>query len=656
MVKISHLILTLFIITTTTQKPQMVNRDSTSLFVYETTPFGKNSLFNCQVTIGRDNNYISCSGRRDLDEGGSGLNTVYNGNIIFPIDYTFGSPLNPQFFGFGIDGRAQSSFPTSSSLISFLEYLGNHLQTILTVGNGVATGNIRINYEIDATAVSLGKLTGTVEEAGDWNTGKIMEMGGNFLLKDKAGNKIHGLVGSNLITKISSFSWDVSIETSGPKPPLDMDRDPPSGNDPNMFVLTPDDLQYIPNSMITPGGGSSTLPVTNAASLGETSPGFTNLKITSNSKFSISCNGANHFLVAGEYSMDSEFTATLKAKADRSGAIGTDKVLFDSLNIIHNILYGYVITTPNLETIPNTRIWIFDLNLMDSYQGTLLDLRYSRIDLDMSGEGGVAPYVITSIPVYEDGTDFFIFPTGVNGENKPIIKIFKVDVLNCHNSCLSCDSANNPTACFSCFDLTKVVFPVTTGGKIGTCKIPCHTSCAECEETIIQKSSKCTSCPPGKFLAAETGPSFCGDCHEACNGCTVAFNDEKCLNCATGYIEDSNGKCVVDVWVNQRNIINLEEKKCGNFIVPGCVKCLQEESKGCESCQKGSGIEIREENSYCVPCPDPKCEVCRISRVGGRQCQKCFDGFKYDHAKQRCFIGVFVLGFFEFLSLLLVFW
>lgn len=227
---------------------------------------------------------------------------------------------------------------------------------------------------------------------------------------------------------------------------------------------------------------------------------------------------------------------------------------------------------------------------------------------------------------------------------------------SCHSDCGDCEVKEDQNSCKTCSDSNKEIAPAAEGDAFGPCKIPCDSSCQTCEESATDKANKCLTCPSGKFLGAEVAPSSCGDCHEACNGCTIAGDASKCSACATGY-KDNSGTCEKDSpggsgSGSDEDTFVLVSNTCGSIQIPGCEKCFENKIKGCERCQRRAGLEERDGVSYCVECPDDNCEICEMTEQG-RQCQQCMSGFKFNSQKQTCWIEIY-LWFTSLLGLILL--
>lgn len=178
----------------------------------------------------------------------------------------------------------------------------------------------------------------------------------------------------------------------------------------------------------------------------------------------------------------------------------------------------------------------------------------------------------------------------------------------------------------------------------------CHTNCRGC--SAMEDPTKCLGCSDqAKGLTIEGEASSCGNCHEVCDGCSVAGDKTKCLKCATGYVEKS-GACETEDR-NSTGKTQLATMICGNTTILGCELCSEDPKQGCQRCQRGAGIEIIDEFNSCINCPDPNCEICRMTRHG-RQCQKCFNGFHFDPIAQKCSLGIFTIGAIALLVWLLV--
>lgn len=127
-------------------------------------------------------------------------------------------------------------------------------------------------------------------------------------------------------------------------------------------------------------------------------------------------------------------------------------------------------------------------------------------------------------------------------------------------------------------------------------------------------------------------------------GCKKCKEDvtKGCSECEenTRYIEkDGLGRCEVFD----------SSLKCGKTLIPGCDYCADDKNNGCVSCVRGAGVIKQDGYGYCTFCMK-NCEICEETDEG-RQCQKCFDGFKFNQFTQECFgaLNRVVLYFIFFL-------
>lgn len=146
--------------------------------------------------------------------------------------------------------------------------------------------------------------------------------------------------------------------------------------------------------------------------------------------------------------------------------------------------------------------------------------------------------------------------------------------LACSSSCLKCAAPADSTQCTLCPATYLVIGAVYGPCQIAPCPaltfenaaqtncLPCHSSCVTCDGML--DSTKCTSCPTGKFVLGTvdgtciTGPcpagtvedpathTKCETCYSSCVTCAVPADQSNCLTCQTGMVllYASPGQCV----------------------------------------------------------------------------------------------------------------
>lgn len=249
----------------------------------------------------------------------------------------------------------------------------------------------------------------------------------------------------------------------------------------------------------------------------------------------------------------------------------------------------------------------------------------------------------------------YITPTGSETTKAYYLRIEP----NCIEGCSSCAVSPTEGPCTACEDgfATEDI-----GGGNVVCK-KCDVSCATC--TVKFDSAKCVTCSDtSKKIDGATEGSCTVDkvCHSSCGSCSEMENEMKCQTCSDSGFEIENGanegKCVKKNGGDSGRDsggdteASIPKIQCGNLNLPYCEKCHQEDlSKGCERCTRGHGKEVKDGVVYCIQCPK-NCEVCEMT-PHGRQCQKCFFGFRFHEIKQTCFgdslkIAFLVWFFFGF--------
>lgn len=212
----------------------------------------------------------------------------------------------------------------------------------------------------------------------------------------------------------------------------------------------------------------------------------------------------------------------------------------------------------------------------------------------------------------------------------------------CDPTCASCEIANEPSKCLSCFNDRPFSPP-------DFCE--CHKSCTTCTENF--NKNKCLICENKKDLGSNK-PNTCDfHCHENCYDCVGDRDQFKCTECkpgrifkeTTGSTENNRyGQCLLP-----EEIDTLAESStvadCNGARIIGCVECSKKYGLKCKLCVDGTGLDVYTEDylagTRCVKCHVLRCKKCEIVMLSkeGRRCQECFEGFKlvnFQDGTQEC--------------------
>ena len=254
--------------------------------------------------------------------------------------------------------------------------------------------------------------------------------------------------------------------------------------------------------------------------------------------------------------------------------------------------------------------------------------------------------------------------------------------LACSSSCVKCAQPGDATQCTSCLAAYRVIGSLTGVCQIAPCPaltfenaaqtncLPCHSSCVTCDG--MSDSTKCTSCPGGKFLLGSTdgscitGPcpvgtaqdipthTKCIACYSSCLTCSVPSDQLYCLTCQTGMVllYGSPGKCVYPpcpAGTAQTTITSnclVCDASCATCSLPTnvnrCTSCpagylyyyVSPNGKCLAACPSGYAPEAT--NTNCLAC-GTNCATC-VTPQDATKCRSCTAGkyFPFSSVENSC--------------------
>lgn len=183
--------------------------------------------------------------------------------------------------------------------------------------------------------------------------------------------------------------------------------------------------------------------------------------------------------------------------------------------------------------------------------------------------------------------------------------------------------------------------------KCKKCESTNLNSCIECDKDsfLIERSHdhrECVNkCPDGYFVLNNDLGESTGVCKKCSDNCSKCEDENKCISCETGLIE--NGKCVNSCseghYQKDDKCLPCNDTNCGlcNKNDPSqCNKCKGDFFLKNGKCVNSCGDNYYEDNSpvtgrNCNPCID-NCNHC----VNGKTCNECKYPLKYSPVSQTC--------------------
>jgi hypothetical protein len=242
-------------------------------------------------------------------------------------------------------------------------------------------------------------------------------------------------------------------------------------------------------------------------------------------------------------------------------------------------------------------------------------------------------------------------------------------ITNCHPSCLTCTSPNNPMACLTCKGVSilssdhQCLCPQSYSLDPQTFDcIPCQQPCATCQKNT--NPSSCILCPAGFTLtlpALTPSPysyrcwcdggigkyytgGMCADCSTNCRTCSSGQN--KCLSCSKGFLTTQQTcQCPFGYEIAQSGKCEYGTSKCPYLLL--CGTCT--DSSTCTSlvsftvilgatitCGEGY-VQLNSNNKICSRC-DSSCKTCSPDSITA--CTSCQASATLETTSRTCICRV----------------